>query len=308
MTEVILTNASYYHPSYLLLVIKAFEIYAPGKLPHYNATSVLRPGFRDIYETQLNGSKSICDLDKAWHLENTSVPTGTRSHQLNIRTMDFIPHFESVLDFADAFVDVFADQLRMHDSLSRRQMTTAFETHSDVRIGWEPRAISQTQLCTGDNDNQVPHRFHTSQRSVGGMCADCVVGIATMMQSECSRIGLLNLTASLGKVHSAAYPSARISSIKYIKYFSHTSTTTATELISWARLKVAALAVAAATSHAYFVATYPSDCVDAPVQVRVWHVSCYSSHIYCWQWHQLRFCYRRTYRSYRCTEHADLGG
>ena len=88
-------------------------------------------------------------------------------------------------------------------------MEAAFAAHSDLHSGWEPTATVQTQLCTGDADKQVPatisleaaERWPSASLIVlpGRGHNDAIV--------ECSRLGLLNLTASLGVV--AARTAAR---------------------------------------------------------------------------------------------------
>ena len=75
MAEALLADAPYYHPSYLLLVVKAFEVYAPGAMPDSNR-SVLRHAFRAVYDTQLDGSSSVAQLDEVWRLRETAVPSG----------------------------------------------------------------------------------------------------------------------------------------------------------------------------------------------------------------------------------------
>ena len=128
-------------------------------------------------------------------------------------------------------------------------MEAAFAAHSDLHSGWEPTATVQTQLCTGDADKQVPatisleaaERWPSASLIVlpGRGHNDAIV--------ECSRLGLLNLTASLGVVaaRTAARAPVILAPSNATLLYDGGGAAPAAPLLTWERLQVATVAVAA---------------------------------------------------------------
>ena len=213
------SSAPYSKPWYLLLVAKALEVY--GGQPSFRAHVL--PSFVGVYD-----AFSLSADGTAWTTEALDAVWSSRGYTLPV----------------DAFTSSYQQQLQDEESMARRSLVAAFESHADLHTGWQPTANVQ-HLCSGGMDEQVPASISQAAAARWGMQLIIIQDAGhTAGIVECSLVALGNLTSRVVDGSSALTSNATSSSSSYVVE----PVMLTPSLLSWARLSVAVWCLVGASS------------------------------------------------------------